>query len=126
MELLELEITNVAHGGIFVARHEGRVIFVSDAIDGERVLARVSDTSQKNFWRADTVEVLCARRADPQSDALALGAQQQPPRGEVGDHRVAGLEITVQDAGRMCGRHAARAAPERSAPAAVQSRSRRA
>jgi tRNA/tmRNA/rRNA uracil-C5-methylase (TrmA/RlmC/RlmD family) len=58
MELIELEITNVAHGGIFVARHEGRVVFVSDAIDGERVLAQVTDTSQKSFWRATTVQVL--------------------------------------------------------------------
>ena len=62
MELLELEITNVAHGGIFVARHEGRVVFVSDAIDGERVVARVTDTSQKKFWRAETVEVLTASK----------------------------------------------------------------
>jgi tRNA/tmRNA/rRNA uracil-C5-methylase (TrmA/RlmC/RlmD family) len=58
MELIELEITNVAHGGIFVARHEGRVVFVADAIDGERVLAQVTDDKQKSFWRAITVEVL--------------------------------------------------------------------
>jgi tRNA/tmRNA/rRNA uracil-C5-methylase (TrmA/RlmC/RlmD family) len=58
MELIELEITNVAHGGIFVARHEGRVVFVSDAVDGERVLAQVTDSKQKSFWRATTVEVL--------------------------------------------------------------------
>ena len=38
---LDLEVTNVAHGGISVARHEGRVIFVSDAIPGETVRARV-------------------------------------------------------------------------------------
>lgn len=55
---VELEITNVAHGGIFVARHEGRVIFVSDTIPGERVLARISDDSHAGFWRAETVEVL--------------------------------------------------------------------
>ena len=29
---VELEVTNVAHGGISVARHDGRVVFVSDAI----------------------------------------------------------------------------------------------
>lgn len=57
---VELEITNVAHGGVFVARHEGRVIFVSDTLPGERVMARISDASQKSFWRADTVEVLQA------------------------------------------------------------------
>ncbi len=55
---IELDISNVAHGGIFVARHEGRVVFVSDAIPGEKVLARVSDARKKSFWRAETVAVL--------------------------------------------------------------------
>lgn len=55
---LDLTVTDVAHGGVFVARHEGRVIFVSDAIPGERVRARVTDQRKKSFWRADTVEVL--------------------------------------------------------------------
>jgi len=55
---LELEITNMAHGGVAVARHEGRVIFVSDTLPGERVRARVTDAAKKSFWRAETVEVL--------------------------------------------------------------------
>jgi len=55
---LELEVTNVAHGGISVARHDGRVIFVSDAIPGEKVLAEITEDSKKSFWRADTVSVL--------------------------------------------------------------------
>src|SRR5690554_6921718 len=55
---LEIDVTNVAHGGITVGRHEGRVVFVSDAIPGERVLARVSDDSKAKFWRADTVRVV--------------------------------------------------------------------
>jgi tRNA/tmRNA/rRNA uracil-C5-methylase (TrmA/RlmC/RlmD family) len=55
---VELEITNVAHGGVFVARHEGRVVFVSDAIPGERVLARISDERHARFWRAETVRIL--------------------------------------------------------------------
>ncbi len=59
---LELEVTGVAHGGVFVARHEGRVVFVSDALPGERVLARVSDTGHARFWRAETLRVLEASR----------------------------------------------------------------
>ncbi len=58
--LVELEISNVAHGGVMVARHEGRVVFVSDAIPGELVRAVVTDDSKARFWRADTVEVLAA------------------------------------------------------------------
>ncbi|MFJ2544420.1 class I SAM-dependent RNA methyltransferase [Microbacterium sp. NPDC087589] len=59
--LLDLDITGIAHGGTFIARHEGRVVFVSDAIPGERVRARLSEDStgeSKSFWRAETVEVL--------------------------------------------------------------------
>ena len=55
---LEIDVTNVAHGGISVGRHEGRVVFVSDAIPGERVVARVSDDSKAKFWRAETVSVV--------------------------------------------------------------------
>ncbi|MBN9150976.1 MAG: class I SAM-dependent RNA methyltransferase [Micrococcales bacterium] len=59
-QLIELEISNVAHGGVMVARHEGRVVFVSDAIPGETVRAVVTDDSKARFWRADTVDVLAA------------------------------------------------------------------
>ncbi len=59
-DILDLDITGVAHGGVFVARHEGRVVFVADAIPGERVRARLTDTAKKSFWRADTLEVLAA------------------------------------------------------------------
>jgi tRNA/tmRNA/rRNA uracil-C5-methylase (TrmA/RlmC/RlmD family) len=55
---LELDVTTIAHGGIAIARHDGRVVFVSDAIPGERVVARVTDDRKKSFWRADTVRVL--------------------------------------------------------------------
>ena len=55
---LELDVTNIAHGGVAVARHDGRVIFVSDAIPGERVRARVTEDSKKSFWRAETVAVV--------------------------------------------------------------------
>ncbi|WP_445444992.1 class I SAM-dependent RNA methyltransferase [Clavibacter sp. km3a] len=57
---VEVDVTNIAHGGVSVARHDGRVIFVSDAIPGERVRARITEDSKKSFWRADTVEVLDA------------------------------------------------------------------
>lgn len=59
-DLVDLEITAVAHGGVFVGRHEGRVVFVPDAIPGERVRVRLTDTSKKAFWRGETIEVLDA------------------------------------------------------------------
>ncbi|GAA2988668.1 tRNA/tmRNA/rRNA uracil-C5-methylase (TrmA/RlmC/RlmD family) [Microbacterium terrae] len=59
-ETIDLDITGVAHGGVFVGRHEGRVVFVPDAIPGERVRVRLTDTSKKSFWRGDALEVLDA------------------------------------------------------------------
>lgn len=64
-DVLDLDITGIAHGGTFVARHEGRVVFVSDAVPGERVRARLTEPAggeqdTRSFWRAETVEVLDA------------------------------------------------------------------
>lgn len=57
-DIVELTVGDVAHGGIFVARHDsGRVVFVSDALPGERVRAQVSEI-KKRFARAETVKVL--------------------------------------------------------------------
>lgn len=59
-EVAELEIGDVAHGGVFVARHgSGRVVFVADALPGERVLARITEL-RKRHARAETLEVLDA------------------------------------------------------------------
>lgn len=60
--MLDLEVERIAHGGVAVARHEGRVVFVADAIPGELVRAQVVDAGRDRFWRAETVDVL---RASP-------------------------------------------------------------
>ena len=57
---LELTIEKVAHGGIFVARHDGRVIFVSHVLPGEKVRARVYEDRGGSFCRADPTEILVA------------------------------------------------------------------
>ncbi|WP_448720774.1 class I SAM-dependent RNA methyltransferase [Microbacterium natoriense] len=84
---LDLDITGIAHGGTFVARHEGRVVFVSDAIPGERVRARLDDSStddSKSFWRAETVDVLDAsehRRPHVWAEADVSRDPSQRPGG---------------------------------------------
>jgi len=58
--LLELAVGDVAHGGWCVARQPGgRVVFVRHALPGERVRARITDTTAK-FARAEAVEILQA------------------------------------------------------------------
>ena len=54
----EVAIEKVAHGGIFVARHEGRVVFVSHVLPGERVKVRVFEDGGKGFCRAEPIEIL--------------------------------------------------------------------
>lgn len=76
--LLDLDVERIAHGGVAVARHEGRVVFVSDAIPGERVRARVSDASKEAFWRAETVEVLDAS-ADRREHVWAEASVDRDP-----------------------------------------------
>lgn len=50
-------IEKVAHGGHFIARHEGAVFFVRHAIPGERVVVEVTSTG-KSFNRGDVIEVI--------------------------------------------------------------------
>jgi len=60
VEVLDLDVTGVAHGGWCVARDSGgRVVFVRHALPGERVRARVTDATA-SFARAEVVEVLRA------------------------------------------------------------------
>ncbi|HWF56330.1 MAG TPA: 23S rRNA (uracil(1939)-C(5))-methyltransferase RlmD [Solirubrobacteraceae bacterium] len=56
---LELTVDALAYGGKGVARLDGYVIFVSGAIPGDRVRARVR-TAKRAYAEADTVEVLQA------------------------------------------------------------------
>lgn len=52
-----VEIERVAHGGHFVARLDGRVVFVRHALPGETVRIRVTEVNRK-FLRADAIEVV--------------------------------------------------------------------
>lgn len=53
-----LEVGPVAHGGHFVARHQGRVVFVRHTLPGESITARLTDTSRQSYWLADAEEVV--------------------------------------------------------------------
>ena len=54
-----MTIEKVAHGGHFIARHEGAVFFVRHAIPGEECIIEITSTGT-SFNRADVVEVLSA------------------------------------------------------------------
>ena len=76
VEMLDLDVTGVAHGGWCVARDGGgRVVFVRHALPGERVRARVTEATA-SFARAEAVEVL---RASP--DRVAPRCPHAHPGG---------------------------------------------
>jgi len=54
---VELKIEKVAHGGVFVARPEGKVVFVEDVLPGEIVEAEIID-EKSNFLRATPTKIL--------------------------------------------------------------------
>ncbi|MBF8252417.1 MAG: methyltransferase [Actinobacteria bacterium] len=56
-DVLEVLIEKVAHGGHFIARHGGAVIFVRHAIPGERARIIITSTGA-SFNRGDVMEVL--------------------------------------------------------------------
>ncbi|GAA1055617.1 SAM-dependent methyltransferase [Agromyces luteolus] len=85
--VLELDVDRIAHGGVAVARHEGRVVFVADAVPGERVRVRVTDAGHDRFWRADTLEVLDAS-PDRREHVWAEASVDRAP-----EHRVGGAEF---------------------------------
>lgn len=73
----ELEVGAVAHGGHFVARYEGRVVFVRHALPGERVRARITEGGAgSRFLRADAVEVLT-----PSADRVSPRCPHARPQG---------------------------------------------
>lgn len=96
-DLIDLDITGVAHGGVFVGRHDGRVVFVPDTLPGERIRARLTDTKKKAFWRAEAVEVLDAA---PERRAHVWGAAaiEVPPAERAGGAEFGHIDLVHQRA----------------------------
>lgn len=55
--IIEIDLTGMAYGGAAVGRHEGRAVFVTGGISGERVRARIRQDKGR-FALAEVVEVL--------------------------------------------------------------------
>lgn len=56
--LLDLEVTGYANGGSGIARSSGRVVFVTGALPGERVRARITDDRHAAYAKAEVVDVI--------------------------------------------------------------------
>ncbi|MBO0883568.1 MAG: TRAM domain-containing protein, partial [Mycobacterium sp.] len=56
--LTRLRLGPPGHGGVCVARYEGRVVFVRHGLPGELVHARVTEDTGGSYCRAEAVEIL--------------------------------------------------------------------
>ena len=74
--VLRLEVAGPAHGGEFVARHEGRVVFLRGGITGETVDVLIEDDPGRSFCRGTVTSVITrsADRVDAACPAAAAGA----------------------------------------------------
>lgn len=113
---LTVTLGPVAHGGHFVARHEGRVIFVRHGLPSETVRIRLTDAEpEARFWRADVVDVVDpspARVAHPwqPADALAAASAGRQPVGgaefghiELGAQRRLKADVLAEQMRRLGG-----------------------
>ncbi|MFS0793197.1 class I SAM-dependent RNA methyltransferase [Microbacterium sp. 1P10AE] len=96
-DLIDLDITGVAHGGIFVGRYDGRVVFVPDTLPGERVRVRLTDTRKKAFWRAEALEVL-EPAPERRPHVWASAAIDRSPEERVGGAEFGHIELGHQRA----------------------------
>ncbi|WP_051208538.1 class I SAM-dependent RNA methyltransferase [Propionicicella superfundia] len=69
-----LDVGPVAHGGHFVAHHDGRVLFVRHALPGERVTVRLTQVNA-SVLRGDAIEIQHAAddRVEPPCTAFGPG-----------------------------------------------------
>jgi 23S rRNA (uracil1939-C5)-methyltransferase len=102
---LELEIDSLAQGGRGVARTDGYVVFVSGALPGDRVRARLV-RSKRDYGEAKTVELI-----RPSSDRLADRCLHEgepcpgaPWQGMAYERQLAEKADQVADALRRLGR----------------------
>ena len=96
-DLIELDITGIAHGGVFVGRHEGRVVFVADTLPGERIRARLTDTRKKAFWRAEAIDVVDAA-PERQPHVWDAASIERAPDERAGGAEFGHIELTHQRA----------------------------
>ena len=72
---IEVEIGPIAHGGHFIARHNGQVVFVRHAITDEKVIVEITSVSSK-LARGDAIKIL-----KPSPDRIKESCEYAVPGG---------------------------------------------
>ncbi len=98
---LELTIDSVAFGGAGVARHDGYVVFVADAIPGDRVRA-VIGKRKRAYAEARTIEIIdpSPQRIQPQADHPGAPWQVIPYERQL-EYKQAQVDDALRRIGRL-------------------------
>ena len=104
---ITLRIEKAAHGGVFVARPEGKVVFVEGALPGELVEAEITEEA-KSFLRARVTKVL--EPSEHRREHFWLEAEMGAGGAdfghiELGEQRRLKAEILSEALSRMAGLH---------------------
>ncbi|QIK73435.1 class I SAM-dependent RNA methyltransferase [Propioniciclava coleopterorum] len=102
--LADVEIGPIAHGGHWVARHEGRVVFVRHALAGERVVVRLTGVAKRHAF-GDAVAVIEAsphRVEEPCAIAATCGGCDFQ-HVEVGHQRELKRQVVAEQVRRLAG-----------------------
>ena len=70
-DIFETEIEKVAHGGHFIARHEGAVFFIRHGIPGEKCRVVITSTGS-SFNRGDVVRLFSFKKGQANLVELTL------------------------------------------------------
>ena len=102
-ELLELTVDSLAFGGAGVARRDGYVVFVADAIPGDRVRAEVS-TAKRAYAQARAVEIIepSPERIEPRAEHPGAPWQVLPYERQL-SVKAAQVEEALRRIGRLSG-----------------------
>jgi 23S rRNA (uracil1939-C5)-methyltransferase len=103
-ELLELEVEGLAYGGKGIARRDGYVVFVSDALPGDRVRAEVTK-AKRGYAEANATELLRASpdRVAPRCDHGGEPCPGAPWQGLAYERQLEHKQRQVDDALRRLG-----------------------
>ncbi len=98
-EVLEVEVGAPAHGGFCVARvgEDRRVCFVSHALPGELVRARVTEDKGGSFFRADARRGAAPLQPDRVTCAVSARRPRQVRRAATGSTRLALLSCKIKE-----------------------------
>ena len=72
---IEVKVGPIAHGGHFISRHNGQVVFVRHAITGEKAVVKITSTSSKLAY-GDAIKIL-----SDSNDRVKSSCKHSAPNG---------------------------------------------